>query len=162
MKKIILILIILILSINIFSQNNKKNNESFLLTGGISQITGFGGFEYWVGNSSFDIGIGSITASSNNKIRTTLGIGLSAYSGRENKNSTYLSFGYMIDGVNYNYLNSYNNLETKFEDTFTVIIGYRFANNSMFSLKSGIGYFWADDIRDWTFEVKLGIRLKSD
>jgi hypothetical protein len=71
----------------------------------------------------------------------------------------YVSFGFMSNGVVYDYWDNMGGQETKFETSYTLLCGYRLASVKIVELKGGVGYFWAADLNGLTYELKLGIRL---
>ncbi len=161
MKKLFFIITFaLITAIFSSSMNAQSNSEKALvLTGGFSQITGFGGIEYYNGFASLDFGIGVLRAPYSGETNTTVGAALSFYSAQESQPSTYLSFGYTLGGVVYDVKSNFGYNNTEFEDSFTIMGGYRFAAYGRLSLKAGFGYMWASDLKGWTYEAKLGFRI---
>jgi hypothetical protein len=144
----------------VFTVNAQEpEKKAFILTGGLSQITGFGGFEWHVNNLSVDLGFGSITAPLSGEQTITTGGGITFYSAPHDQSSMYLALGYTGNGAYYDYWSSSGQSYTKFEDTFTAMIGYRLAGTGIFSLKGGVGYSWATDVKGFSYELKLGIKI---
>src|SRR5512133_777320 len=141
----------------------KEKRGALFLHGGFSTVTGFAGFEYFIGKFSVEGGWGRLTAPISQETRSTIGFGVSLYLFDWYKSSPYATYGFCAGGaVQERGMTIYDTFNNYWVDLNSVYIGYRVIIAHTIALKTGTGYRWSEYTKGFAFEATAAIKLFSN
>jgi len=146
MKKKLLVLLLILLSVIGYSQKN----SSIGIHTGHSWINGLIGAEYQYSRFAFSAGFFPTTMPISNKNVTSFSSAFTIYSHMWNEPSFYASFGVASAGYR---------TETITMPMNVVMLGLKHCENNV-SIKTGLGYMWCEEEKRVTVEITVNFTFK--
>lgn len=158
---IMLFTIMTLLSTQTFSQDYNVENvnedvKALFLRGGLSDMTGFVGIEYFVNGTGAAIGWHKFAPSIANESFSCIDISLYWYNGNDyTENGLYTGIGYSST----NAVTTINGSVDETSGTLNIVGGYRWGSETL-DLKLGGGYLYSSIYDGLAIDLSLGITFK--
>ncbi|MFW6377152.1 MAG: hypothetical protein ACOCZ5_00765 [bacterium] len=142
----------------VFSQDYYTNEEEsdikvLFLRGGLSDMTGFVGIEYFVNSTSAAIGWHKFAPSITDESFSCIDISLYWYNGKDyTENGLYTGIGYSST----NAVQTYNGVVDETSGTLNFVGGYRWGGEHI-DLKLGAGYLYSGIYDGVAIDLSLGV-----
>ena len=149
-RKILSILSVILFTVISFNLN--AQDVQIYLRGGLSDMTGFMGVEYFVDQTSVALGWHKFMPSVTDVTYNSIDVALYRYTGNFDENSWYGGIGYS----SLNAIQTYKGIVYKTSGTFNIVGGYRFGREN-FDVKIGGGYSFSNVRNKPTIDLSVGI-----